>query len=438
MVGLGPSESSVLSIIRPKRRTQHTKSLRKTVERLVCERSKKECQRQRRSFSSSSVYLAVGNRFKEVLDDGSEIRDAPFFDPAKEEVITVPGKVSSSAGEDSSFSSSLTYTSPYLIFGPGEESGTLFFFNICYSEFMQSKKKVPSELFEPRRIIGAAHGWVATLNNGVFSLQDDLNLYTLDPNPKQISMPPLVTLPGCQTQVVTNVSMSSSSPEDDDCIVAVKFSGPQLSLCRPAHDSSWTNIRITDPMFFTSRVMFSTRNQMFTLLASGGHHTGSWDLHKHKLQKLHFQDFPFTKTRADIIDSTYCTQHLVETSGGEAFLVKWYVHSTKDDARNVKTRGLMVFKIDQDGNAVFTQDIGDLNIFISKAEPFCLSASSYPGLDPNEVYFVDYDEIGVIDPSEPTNTSTVNPALTSAPYFFPPQKVDSGLDFGIERAALFN
>ncbi|KAF3488533.1 hypothetical protein F2Q69_00053904 [Brassica cretica] len=47
---------------------------------------------------------------------------------------------------------------------------------------------------------------------GSLSLRDDLNLYTLDPNPKQISMPPLVHLPGCQTQVVTNVSMSSSSP----------------------------------------------------------------------------------------------------------------------------------------------------------------------------------------------------------------------------------
>ncbi|KAF8107827.1 hypothetical protein N665_0116s0033 [Sinapis alba] len=343
-----------------------------------------------------------------------------------------------------SLSSSVTYTSSYHIFGTDEESGTLSFFNHCYSDFMQSKKKVPSELFEPRRIIGAAHGWVATLKNGVLSLQDDLNLYTLDPTPKQISMPPLVTLPGCQTQVVTNVSMSSS-PEDDDCIVAVKFSGPQLSLCRPAHGSSWTNIRIADPMFFTSRLMFSTRNQMFTLLSSGGHHIGSWDLHKHKLQKLHFQDLPFTKMIADIIDATYCTQHLVETSRGEAFLVNWYVHSTKDDARNVKTKGLMVFGIDQDGNAVFTQDIGDLNIFISKAEPFCLSPTSYPGLSPNEVYFIDYDDVGVIDLSKPANTSTVNPAWTSAPYFFPPQKVDSDLDFLIESVfshetigALFN
>ncbi|WZZ71880.1 hypothetical protein YC2023_083250 [Brassica napus] len=77
----------------------------------------------------------------------------------------------------------MPYTSPYHILGPDEESGTLGF----------SIYKVLSELFEPRRIIGAAHGWAAPLKNG-------------------ISMPPLVHLPGCQTQVVTNVSMSSSSP----------------------------------------------------------------------------------------------------------------------------------------------------------------------------------------------------------------------------------
>ncbi|CAN7033681.1 unnamed protein product [Brassica rapa subsp. trilocularis] len=107
--------------------------------------------------------------------------------------------------------------------------------------------KVPMELQKEIGIIRASHGWVATLKNGVVCLQDDLHLP--DTDPKRIPLPPFVTLPHCQTQIVTNVSMSSSSPDDDeDCIVAVKFLGPQLSLCRPAQrDCKWSNIRITDP-----------------------------------------------------------------------------------------------------------------------------------------------------------------------------------------------
>ncbi|KAL0857743.1 hypothetical protein Bca101_062897 [Brassica carinata] len=61
---------------------------------------------------------------------------------------------------------------------------------------------------------------------------------------------PLVTLPHCQTQIVTNVAMSFPSHYDEHCIVSVKFLGPQLSLCRPAQrDCKWINIRIKDPSF---------------------------------------------------------------------------------------------------------------------------------------------------------------------------------------------
>ncbi|CAF2381326.1 unnamed protein product [Brassica napus] len=88
--------------------------------------------------------------------------------------------------------------------------------------------------------IGASHGWVATLKkDGILRLQDDFNPVASDANPKRIPLPPLVTLPHCQTNIITNVSMSSSSPEDDeDCVVAVKFLGPQLSFCKPAAGQS--------------------------------------------------------------------------------------------------------------------------------------------------------------------------------------------------------
>ena len=109
-------------------------------------------------------------------------------------------------------------------------------------------KMIPLELVfkeyddEKTLTIGASHGWIATLKeDGILRLVDDLNPVASDANPKRIPLPPLVTLPHCQTNIITNVSMSSSSPEDDeDCVVAVKFLGPQLSFLQ----TSWSESRV--------------------------------------------------------------------------------------------------------------------------------------------------------------------------------------------------
>lgn len=54
----------------------------------------------------------------------------------------------------------------------------------------------------------------------------------------------------------------------------------------------------------------------------------------------------------------------------------------------IKTCKIMVFRQDTEkGIGAYTEDIGDLYIFVGDNEPFCLSASDYPGLKPNSVYF---------------------------------------------------
>ncbi|ESQ43025.1 hypothetical protein EUTSA_v10016032mg, partial [Eutrema salsugineum] len=151
-------------------------------------------------------------------------------------------------------SSSLLQTPPCSIVcasACGPTLGKLTISDFTESVTTNSGMKVPYELVYPDlydyavMTIGASHGWVATLNkdDGILRLQDDLNPYASDTNPKRISLPPLVALPHCQTKIITNMSMSSSSPEDEDCVVAVKFLGPQLSFCRPsaAAQSEWTN-----------------------------------------------------------------------------------------------------------------------------------------------------------------------------------------------------
>ncbi|KAJ0230202.1 hypothetical protein HA466_0310210 [Hirschfeldia incana] len=248
--------------------------------------------------------------------------------------------------------------------------------------------KVPMELLKEVGIVGASHGWITTMKNGVVCLQDDLDLHALpDTEPKRIPLPPLVTLPHCQTQIVTSVAMSSSSPEDEDCIVAVKFLGPQLSLCRPAQrDCKWSNIRITDPSFFSSHVMYSKRDGMFSMPASRGHYTGSWDLGKHmkepKMQMLRLRAeedlIPKMKKRMwQRLESCCTKQHyLVESlHTDETFMVKWYTES-RPIANNTLDLWdhFLVLKIDKEGNAVYTKDIGDLCILLSKSEPICIPA----------------------------------------------------------------
>jgi hypothetical protein len=39
-------------------------------------------------------------------------------------------------------------------------------------------------------------------------------------------------------------------------------------------------------------------------------------------------------------------------------------------------------------NMCYTEDIGDLCIFLSKSDPFCVVASSCPGLKPNSIYLM--------------------------------------------------
>ncbi|KAJ4904335.1 hypothetical protein Rs2_18286 [Raphanus sativus] len=282
------------------------------------------------------------------------------------------------------------------------------------------EKKVPLELMNEMVTVGASHGWVATLKeDGIVRLQDDLNPVASDTNPKRIALPPLVTLPHCQTKVVTNVAMSTSSPEDEDCVVAVKFLGPQLSLCRPAQ-CKWTNIMIKNPCFFSSRVMFSEKDDMFRMPGSGGHLIGSWDRFgkQHKFQRLQFKNLPeLTKAKRELLCSCSVSEHLVESrTTCETFLVKWFRKATPKCLSKMKTRGLMVFKLDEQGKAAYTRDIGYLNIFISKSEAFCDPATEKPS---NFAELLDFDEMTTVCLDDYFITS--GNFTSRAPYFIPPQ-----------------
>ncbi|CAF2093156.1 unnamed protein product [Brassica napus] len=261
-------------------------------------------------------------------------------------------------------------------------------------------KMIPLELVfkeyddEKTLTIGASHGWIATLKeDGILRLVDDLNPVASDANPKRIPLPPL--------------DLSSA-------------------FCKPAGQSpEWTNIKIENPCFCSSsRVMFSDLED-----TSSGHGTlaGSDDPKLHKVQfqnltKLHMA------TR-ELMDSCFTIEHLVESRPTrETFLVKQYKKTAKnkEGVDIMKTEFLMVFKLDDEGNAVYTQDMGDLAMFLSMSEPFCVPASSFPGsMFRNNVIIYDYDEMGIVDVSDiPFYLHSVS-GPHSVPYQIPPQDIEN-------------
>ncbi|CAN7004860.1 unnamed protein product [Brassica oleracea var. botrytis] len=266
--------------------------------------------------------------------------------------------------------------------------------------------EMPSDFLEVTKMIGTSNGWITSLVDGIVQIREHPGK-----NPRQVRtifLPPHVTLPLCQAQMATNVAMSSSSPLKEECAVAVKFLGPQLSICKPAQsnaDREWINIRISNPCFFSSPVMYSEKEDMFRIVGSGGHLVGSWDLGKHKytpkIQRLQFQNLPeLSEAKRELLYSSNTSEHLVESrTTGETFMVKWYKRTAKTiyGIERMETKALMVFKIDGEGNAVYTQDIGDLCIFLTRSESFCLPASSVRHMRPNRVKLMDVDEITVID-----------------------------------------
>ncbi|KAG7627224.1 hypothetical protein AtNW77_Chr3g0195861 [Arabidopsis thaliana] len=151
--------------------------------------------------------------------------------------------------------------------------------------------------------------------------------------------------------------MSASSPEEDDFVVAIKFLVPQLSFCRPDEShSKWTNIKIKNPCFFSFSVVFS-ENGLFRIPGSGGHLIGSWDLYNAKPNPK------FQRLR---------------------MIIKGIGKS--------KTKALVVFKLDEEANAVYTQDMGDLFIYLTKSDPLCVPTNSRIPLPPNRVLILDVDE----------------------------------------------
>ncbi|RID74087.1 hypothetical protein BRARA_B01203, partial [Brassica rapa] len=304
------------------------------------------------------------------------------------------------------FFSSLPESSPYLLLSSeklgetceGSETVRQKLFDPRKEETVNgSEKTLPKEL-EGDILVGASKGWVLSMDKKDSSLHlTDLCKPWVSSSPRVMSLPSLGFDP-CVT--VKQVSLSSSSP--DECTVAANFSESQLSVCRTNCDSSWTHFKTPFPLLQASDLMYSKRDNAFYFASNKGLYMGSLHLSSNKLkyQELRFSSLPkFPEAEWEMLDTCFMSKHFVESPSGELFFVKWYrqfLHKENNNngRREVedihsKTRRFMVFRQDDNTKALsYTQDIGDLCIFLGKSEAFCLSASLYPGLKPNSIYYI--------------------------------------------------
>ncbi|KFK27291.1 hypothetical protein AALP_AA8G363500 [Arabis alpina] len=201
----------------------------------------------------------------------------------------------------------------------------------------------------------------------------------------------------------------------------------------PCWDSKWTHIETAYSLLPASDLMYSKRDKALYFTSFKGLYMGTFDLSNKKLkyQQLRLRNMPkISEAGWEILDQCSMSKHLVESPSGELLFIKWYtqcIHKEDKDGElefiHSKTKRFMVFREDEKRkDFCYTEDIGDLCIFLGKSEAFCLTASMYPGLKPNSVYYIgprfgSYDLASGTDrPFDPFGA----PSLIRTPFWLHP------------------
>ncbi|CAA7014247.1 unnamed protein product [Microthlaspi erraticum] len=199
--------------------------------------------------------------------------------------------------------------------------------------------------------------------------------------------------------------------------------------------------------------MYSKRNGRFYLPGPGGHHLLSFDSliltstrTTTSLSSINcfFETFQSHPSLSGICRSCFLLlprwntswRHLPEVNVSSSNGI--YIHSSLstlytyayssfgfEKSLNV-TQLFVVFREEEttEGRCMcYTDDIGDMCIFIWKGETFCVPASSFPGLVPNSIYFIGFGS-GIYDLTTKTafNFQAPKGSLDQilAPYWFHP------------------
>ncbi|XP_010445122.1 PREDICTED: uncharacterized protein LOC104727744 [Camelina sativa] len=304
-------------------------------------------------------------------------------------------------------------THPYLLIDHLLKANTSHNDQVHYDDEYREKLVIKDKgLREEVRVAmtdGIPHnkdGYRVTLEESEDNNSTNLMLVSNTPSDSiKLHLPPLPS-----SSRIQNVAMSNSrNMMKDELVVAVKFLGSDVYLCEPfsGSGSQWININTSGSVHPFSSLMYSKKNNKFLTVCPSGLYYWSLDLHAMEEEdyfepKFHYlsnqTDHVKEVLRIDLEEFIWCsrTDHFVESPSGEHFLVKWYLitYIFMHKFGNLgtiyhKTKGFLVFRVDTIcGDLVYTEDIGDLCIFLGHNEACCVPASSSPGLRPNSIYYV--------------------------------------------------
>ncbi|CAH2046587.1 unnamed protein product [Thlaspi arvense] len=203
--------------------------------------------------------------------------------------------------------------------------------------------------------------------------------------------------------------------DNEDWVVAIKLQGSKIKLYRPAcphgREPCFIDVKAMPRSIYTlSSIMYSKKDERFYVPTPGSEYLCSLDPNSKEKDPecigLCTEDLTKHLDQDDINEvKLFCkTVHFVEAPSGEQFLVKWFFKYEDDFYKEItsRTRQFMVFRAEdhplgkKKKQLVYTDDIGDLCIFLGHGEPYCLRASWHPGLKPNCIYFVGHN-LGVYD-----------------------------------------
>ncbi|CAH2055156.1 unnamed protein product [Thlaspi arvense] len=343
---------------------------------------------------------------------------------------------------------------------PGGKVANLNFYDLEMKKRVTVAERRVPESVHLSRTIGSSRGWVVRMNN------EDLTVHVtnmLSPSAPEsshrvISLPPLMPLPrGLDpseytpvSELVRNASLSSS-PDQEGCVVAIKFWGHCISLCRLSGDSSWswTHINSLPKDYKASSVIYSKAASIFYLTPS----TDSFrdpeahEAHRRKLKTdrhkiygrrdrhgspliVFFQQHWPLEPPEKLVEGWCGKRFLVETPYGDMYTLMWYMIKTgkklvvscdkESDVYLAETKRFELYS-KQSWPKPYVGDIGDLCIFFGKNEPFCVPTRKYPGLKRNSIYFTEKDQICVYDIATHTILQFPHQEPLLTPFWLPPK-----------------
>ncbi|XP_019101593.1 PREDICTED: uncharacterized protein LOC104787731 [Camelina sativa] len=320
-----------------------------------------------------------------------------------------------------------------------------YFDPVKEDEVIVRDKAFPMEL-RKTSLVGMSHGWgVFNVETGDFRhkavyVSDYYHPCGSKSNPKIIPLHPMGKPNITQFRLITNAAMSCSPDQNKEFVLAANCLGLEIHFFSSGggktDNYSGLGFRTESHYFDQSKVMYSKRDNKFYTPSVGGHFLGFWDscfedLTSSEMHELRFCNLPeVTQSEWELLDScSPPTAHLVESPSGQRFLIMWYAQDYKPGKKMTflcrGTKRFMVFREEEGMNMCYTEDIGDLCIFLGRSEPFCLKASSFPGLNPNSIYFAG-DGFGVYDITtrKPRSFRPKSPSAFSTtplfPYWIPP------------------